>query len=130
MISGHLRNHRCHRKGAELSHDDTQSHVVAGPPMTVRSLARRRARALTLSAVGLVLLLVVALMGYAVFEYFNLTTGIKRSDILAGQRSTTADTNILVMGLDSRLDENGNPLPAQIYNALHAGDQSNKVGCN
>ena len=71
------------------------------------------------------LLLVVALMGYAVFEYFNLTTGIKRSDILAGQRSTTADTNILVMGLDSRLDENGNPLPAQIYNALHAGDQSN-----
>nr|WP_277348491.1 LCP family protein [Planctomonas sp. JC2975] len=25
------------------------------------------------------------------------------------------------MGLDSRLDENGNPLPADVYNALHAG---------
>jgi LCP family protein required for cell wall assembly len=63
--------------------------------------------------------------GYAVFEYFNLTMGIKRSDILGGKGSTNGDTNILIMGLDSRLDENGNPLPKQIYNALHAGDQSN-----
>jgi LCP family protein required for cell wall assembly len=91
----------------------------------VRSTARRRARAVTLSAVGLVLLLVLSLVGYAVFEYFSLSTGIKRSDILGSQKSNTADTNILIMGLDSRLDENGNPLPAQIYNALHAGDQSN-----
>jgi LCP family protein required for cell wall assembly len=108
-----------------LNDDDTQGHVLAGQPMTVRSAARRRARAVTLSAVGLVLLLVLSLVGYAVFEYFSLSLGIKRSDILGGQRSTTADTNILIMGLDSRLDENGNPLPAQIYNALHAGDQSN-----
>jgi LCP family protein required for cell wall assembly len=27
------------------------------------------------------------------------------------------------MGLDSRLDENGHPLPPEIYQALHAGDQ-------
>jgi LCP family protein required for cell wall assembly len=97
----------------------------AGEPMTVRSAARRRARAVTLSVVALVLLLVLSLVGYAGFEYFNLTTGIKRSDILGGQGSTNGDTNILIMGLDSRLDENGNPLPAAIYNALHAGDQSN-----
>lgn len=32
-------------------------------------------------------------------------------------------TNILIMGLDSRLDENGNPLPAAMYEALHAGNQ-------
>ena len=32
--------------------------------------------------------------------------------------------NLLVMGLDSRLDENGKPLPAAIYQALHAGDQT------
>ena len=74
---------------------------------------------------GLVLLLVFSVVGYAVFEYFNLTSGIQRSDILGGQGSTKGDTNILIMGLDSRLDENGNPLPARIYNALHAGDQSN-----
>jgi len=108
-----------------LSDDNTQAHVRAGEPMTVRSAARRRARAVTLSVVALVLLLVLSLVGYAGFEYFNLTTGIKRSDILGGQGSTNGDTNILIMGLDSRLDENGNPLPAAIYNALHAGDQSN-----
>lgn len=34
------------------------------------------------------------------------------------------DTNILLMGLDSRLDENGNPLPQDIQDALHAGDDS------
>ncbi|MGT2462812.1 LCP family protein [Sinomonas atrocyanea] len=34
------------------------------------------------------------------------------------------DTNILIMGLDSRLDENGRPLPQDIQNALHAGDDS------
>lgn len=28
------------------------------------------------------------------------------------------------MGLDSRLDENGNPLPAKVYSALQAGNQS------
>ncbi len=27
------------------------------------------------------------------------------------------------MGLDSRLDENGDPLPSNVYAALHAGDQ-------
>jgi LCP family protein required for cell wall assembly len=74
---------------------------------------------------ALVLVLVLSVVGYAAFEYFNLTSGIQRSDILGGQGSTNGDTNILIMGLDSRLDENGNPLPAQIYNALHAGDQSN-----
>jgi len=108
-----------------LNDDDTQGQVLAEPPMTVRSAARRRARVLTLAAIGLVLALVLSLVGYAVFQYFNLSLGIKRSDILGGQGSTSADTNILIMGLDSRLDENGKPLPAQIYNALHAGDQSN-----
>jgi LCP family protein required for cell wall assembly len=108
-----------------LNDDRTHRQVLAGQPMTVRSVARRRARAVTLSAIGLVLVLVLSLVGYAVFQYFNLTMGIKRSDILGGQGSTSGDTNILIMGLDSRLDENGNPLPAKIYNALHAGDQSN-----
>ena len=112
-----------------MSDDDTQGYVPAGKPLTVQSAARRRAqrraRAVTLSVIALVLLLVLSLVGYAVFEYFNLTSGIKRSDILGGQGSNNGNTNILIMGLDSRLDENGNPLPKQIYNALHAGDQSN-----
>jgi LCP family protein required for cell wall assembly len=35
-----------------------------------------------------------------------------------------ADQNILLMGLDSRLDQNGQPLPQEMYEALHAGDET------
>lgn len=40
--------------------------------------------------------------------------------------ATTLDGNqsILLMGLDSRLDQNGKPLPQDVYEALHAGDES------
>jgi LCP family protein required for cell wall assembly len=34
------------------------------------------------------------------------------------------DQNILLLGLDSRLDQNGRPLPAEMYEALHAGDET------
>ena len=35
-----------------------------------------------------------------------------------------ADQNMLLMGLDSRLDQNGRPLPQEMYEALHAGDET------
>jgi LCP family protein required for cell wall assembly len=107
-----------------MTDDSTPGYLVTGPPRTVISAGRRRRRAVTFSVAALVLLLVLALVGFGVFQYVSLTLGIKRSDIL-GAGSASGDTNILIMGLDSRLDENGNPLPKQIYDALHAGDQSN-----
>ena len=117
-----------------MSQDGAHGHGLARHRGTVRSAGRRRRSAITRSVVGLALLLVLALVGYVVFQYFSLSMGIKRSDVLGGIKSakspvgkvaTIGDTNILIMGLDSRLDENGNPLPKQIYDALHAGDQSN-----
>lgn len=41
-----------------------------------------------------------------------------------GAMSLGDNQNILLMGLDSRLDQNGRPLPPEIYDALHAGDES------
>jgi LCP family protein required for cell wall assembly len=41
-----------------------------------------------------------------------------------GPTPSGQDQNILVMGLDSRLDQNGRPLPQEIYEALHAGDET------
>lgn len=38
--------------------------------------------------------------------------------------SLGGNQNILLMGLDSRLDQNGQPLPQDVYEALHAGDES------
>jgi LCP family protein required for cell wall assembly len=106
-----------------MSQDATQGDAVAEPPMTAGPQGRGRRRRVARRVVGVVLLLVLALVGYWVFEYFSLSMGIKRSNILGGKGSTKGDTNILIMGLDSRLDENGSPLPKQIYDALHAGDQ-------
>lgn len=85
-----------------------------------RNRGRGRGRAILLVAAGIVLVL----LGYGAFQYVSLATGIKRSDILGGTGSADGATNILVMGLDSRVDENGSPLPKDIYEALHAGDQS------
>ena len=71
--------------------------------------------------------LVLAVTGYVWNQYRDLTAGIRTSSALGATAAPAAgaDTNILVMGLDSRLDENGNALPADIYDALHAGDAAN-----
>jgi len=80
--------------------------------------------------VGLVVL-VALVVGFATVQYVRLSTGITKSHIFSGSgaaglagRSPHGDVNLLVIGLDSRLDENGRPLPADTYAALHAGDAS------
>ncbi|MET9267584.1 LCP family protein [Amycolatopsis sp. NPDC004079] len=73
-----------------------------------------------------VVALVAVLLGGAVYgwaELRALLSGVTTSTALDGQARPGGDTNILVMGLDSRLDERGEPLPAELYEQLHAGDQ-------
>ena len=70
--------------------------------------------------------LVFVVTGYGWAQYRNLVRGVRTSGALHGvheSRSVGGDLNILVMGLDSRLDENGDPLPADMYAALRAGGQ-------
>jgi LCP family protein required for cell wall assembly len=73
----------------------------------------------------MVSVLVFAVTGYGWTQYQDLLTGVGRSDAIRADapKSAGGDTNILIIGLDSRLDENGNPLSPEIYQALHAGDQ-------
>ena len=73
----------------------------------------------------MVSLLVLAVTGYGWSQYQDLLAGIGRSDAIRvnAPKSVSGDTNILIIGLDSRLDEKGDPLPPEIYQALHAGDQ-------
>ena len=70
--------------------------------------------------------LVLFVTGYGWHAYHNLSDGLTKSDALTGAagQSANGDTNILVMGLDSRLDQNGNPLPRDVLAELHAGDSS------
>ncbi|MFZ2174157.1 MAG: LCP family protein [Rhodococcus sp. (in: high G+C Gram-positive bacteria)] len=76
-----------------------------------------------LSAV--VSVVVLAVTGFGWHLYHGVAAGLTQSGVLVGEpTSSGSDQNILVMGLDSRLDEKGQPLPADIYDALHAGDDS------
>jgi LCP family protein required for cell wall assembly len=82
-----------------------------------------RAGGRVLAVLAAVLVLAGTGMGWA--SYRNITGGITTSQALVGgPASTGGDQNILIMGLDSRLDQHGQPLPQDIYDALHAGDET------
>ncbi|WP_138444789.1 LCP family protein [Sinomonas susongensis] len=83
----------------------------------------RRRRTIVLS-IALVLALVVAGGVFALTTYIGFENGIRRSQALNGGAGLDQDVNILVMGLDSRLDENGNPLSQEEYDALHSGSST------
>ena len=84
---------------------------------------RMRAGGRVLAVLAAVLVLAGTGMGWA--SYRNITSGITTSRALVGgPASTGGDQNILIMGLDSRLDQHGQPLPQDIYDALHAGDET------
>ncbi|MFK4295993.1 LCP family protein required for cell wall assembly [Arthrobacter sp. GAS37] len=88
-----------------------------------RKFRRRRIVLIAaLAAAALVLGVVVYVGGTAL----NFNANLHRSGALNGQDvpKLSKDTNILVMGLDTRVDEKGQPLPPEMYDALHAGDQS------
>jgi LCP family protein required for cell wall assembly len=74
--------------------------------------------------------LVLAATGIAWSEYENLASGLTTSSALRGAgHSHNGAVNILLIGLDSRKDQNGNPLPHEIMDKLHAGD-GNEGGYN
>jgi LCP family protein required for cell wall assembly len=80
------------------------------------------------TALGVASALILGASAYTWSFYQDFTTGVTTSAALGGDspKSKNGATNILIMGLDSRLDQNGNPLPQAIYDQLHAGD--NTVG--
>lgn len=97
----------------------------ARPPSDRRRKARRRILVAARVFVALASVAVLAGTGTVWAGYRNVSAGIVTSQALfGGPSSTGGDQNILIMGLDSRLDQNGQPLPTEIYDALHAGDET------
>ncbi|MVU76660.1 LytR family transcriptional regulator [Nocardia sp. ET3-3] len=93
----------------------------ATPPRARRALLAGRGAGLVLAAA------VFVTTGFTWREYDHVMKNVNTShiDVLdkpdPGKHS---DQNILIMGLDSRLDERGYPLPQDMYDAIHAGDDS------
>ncbi|NUT54107.1 MAG: LCP family protein [Saccharothrix sp.] len=54
----------------------------------------------------------------------NLTTTDVISDDAGGEKPADGSVDILMVGMDSRTDSKGNPLPQEILNELHAGDEN------
>lgn len=76
--------------------------------------------------VGLVSLVVFGgtCLGWA--QVHQLVTGLSTADVIdpGAQTGTAGEQNILLVGLDTRTDAQGNPLPQSILNQLHAGSGS------
>lgn len=69
---------------------------------------------------------VLTLTGLSYWQANGLLGGITVSRALGldAPRSSGGGTNILLIGLDSRRDQDGNELPGYILDKLHAGDSS------
>jgi len=97
--------------------------------MSPQHAARRRTYRRRRWVVGIVAVIVLALIAAAAFvviTYTDANNGIHRSSIagMTGPEQNTGESNILIMGLDSRVDENGKPFPQAIYDQIHAEDAS------
>ncbi len=86
----------------------------------VRSVATTRVLVLVLAAASVLLLLV---SGGVVLAARSIDSGLSRVDVISTSLGSVlgTDQNILLVGLDSRTDSFGNPLPKDQLAALHAG---------
>ncbi|MFI5759885.1 LCP family protein [Streptomyces sp. NPDC051563] len=103
------------------------------PPVSVSRGGRSRSRRLrltrTLLATGCALVVLAGATAW--YLYDDLASSIGSSKALEGaEKSKSGDVNILLMGLDSRRDQNGEDLPPAILEKLHAGASSEVGGYN
>ncbi|GAA1933664.1 LCP family protein [Kitasatospora viridis] len=113
-----------------------------------RSTRRQRRRTAPIALAGRTLVLGVSLAvfgtcGFSWYTFHSLTTGITTSDALAPVKQAAPprptdsaghldnSVNLLLIGLDSRRDQDGNALPSDVLqNDLHAGSTSDIGGYN
>ncbi|HEY0807852.1 MAG TPA: LCP family protein [Pseudonocardiaceae bacterium] len=86
-----------------------------------RATTRHTAR----TVLALVSALVLGLTWYGWSTVSRLTSGLTTADVIdPAAKSTSGPQNILLVGLDNRTDAQGNPVPQNILNQLHAGASS------
>ncbi|MCI2418213.1 LCP family protein [Saccharopolyspora sp. K220] len=85
-----------------------------------RGRANRGGRAGVRVVVTVFSVLVLVVTGYAWANYRHLLNGLATSNVTEGAGADGA-TDVLLVGMDSRTDAHGNPLPASVLRELHAG---------
>ncbi|MEU9180611.1 LCP family protein [Streptomyces sp. NPDC048550] len=101
------------------AHRRKTSHPARRPR---RQPARRRPRRIARTLLVTACALAVTAAAGAWCVYRDLVGSIGSSKALQGaEKSKYGDTNILLMGLDSRRDQNGEELPEEVLDKLHAG---------
>jgi LCP family protein required for cell wall assembly len=90
--------------------------IAARPAAASRPTIARRLRIGTAAASAFVLVVT----GGAWALYRNVTAGITTTNVIAGGSNGGAQ-NILLVGVDSREDAQGNPLPQSVLDQLHGG---------
>ncbi|MET0235527.1 MAG: LCP family protein [Kibdelosporangium sp.] len=87
----------------------------------------RLALYLTRCVVALVSVLVLSFTAYAYVTYLDVNSNVVTTDVIApdvrqaGPKPLDGAQDILLVGLDSRTDAYGNPLPKEVMDLLHAG---------
>jgi LCP family protein required for cell wall assembly len=101
-----------------------QAHRHSLPSSTRWPWLSLRPRWLLRGAAALVAAVVLAATGTGWWTFHGMLSGITVSHALGTEapRSTGAAVNILLIGLDSRKDQQGNDLPQDLLDQLHAGD--------
>jgi LCP family protein required for cell wall assembly len=88
------------------------------------TVGRRRVRLAVRAVVVAVSLAVLAVSAFAWAQVRYLDRSTASASVIQPSvpRAPTAEQNILLLGVDSRTDPQGNPLPPNLLAALHAGD--------
>jgi LCP family protein required for cell wall assembly len=104
-----------------------------GPPPERRSARRVRRNSFRSAKIALtvVSLLVMGLTGYAWASFQGLVNGLNYADVIdpksGGAQPADGARDILLVGLDSRTDAQGNPLSQQLLDQLRAGGSDGEL---
>jgi LCP family protein required for cell wall assembly len=93
----------------------------AGPPP--RPAARRRSGPAMRTVQVLLVVVSMVVFGGTWYAWSQLArlSGLTTADVIGKSVPPAAEQNILMVGLDTRTDALGNPLPQDVLNQLHAG---------
>ncbi|MFC0438917.1 LCP family protein [Kutzneria buriramensis] len=89
-----------------------------------RNTAAKRAG---MTALALVSTMALVVTGYAWATLDSLNSGLATDNVIKADKPADGATDVLLVGLDSRTDAHGNPLPAQLLAQLNAGQDDGEL---